>query len=212
MDIFTFAITVILVTASGALAPGPLFVATIIHGSKQGIKSGIIFSITHTIVEFSIIMLFALGLLSITNQPYVKQIIGILGGIVLIIFGIMQIYKSYFSKEKDIFKEEKKSTKNLFFIGLAFSGLNPYFLVWWLTVGAQLIIIALEFASFLGVLFMYACHVWMDYVWLSMVAYFSKKGRNIAGLKMYRYIIIIFGVILIYFGFNFLLPSLGLID
>jgi len=53
MDPLNFAITVIGLTASGALAPGPLFVVTITHGAKSGAKSGILFSIAHTIVEFT---------------------------------------------------------------------------------------------------------------------------------------------------------------
>ena len=60
MDPLNFAITVISLTASGALAPGPLFFVTITHDAKSGAKSGIRFSITHTIVEFTLIMLLAL--------------------------------------------------------------------------------------------------------------------------------------------------------
>ena len=60
MDTLSFVVTVILITASGALAPGPLFFATISHSAKSGTKSGLIFSVAHTVVEFSLIMLFAL--------------------------------------------------------------------------------------------------------------------------------------------------------
>ena len=92
-------------------------------------------------------------------------------------------------------------------IGLAFTGLNPYFILWWLTVGAKLILIALEFAALLGVIFMFICHVWMDYAWLTGIAYFSKKGTNVMGLKWYKALMIIFGVILIYFGLTFILGA-----
>ena len=91
-----------------------------------------------------------------------------------------------------------------------FEVLNPYFILWWLTVGAKLIIIALEFAALLGVVFMFICHVWMDYVWLTGVAYFAKKGTNVIGLKWYRPLMIIFGAILIYFGASFILGAAGI--
>ncbi|TET26218.1 MAG: hypothetical protein E3J73_04915 [Candidatus Bathyarchaeum sp.] len=68
MDPLNFAFTVIILTASGALAPGPLFFVTITHGAKSGAKSGILFSIAHTIVEFTLVMLLALGLLNVTNE------------------------------------------------------------------------------------------------------------------------------------------------
>ena len=203
MELFGFIVTIVLLTASGALAPGPLFFATISHGTKHGAKTGIIFSVAHTIVEFSLIMLFALGLLTIASEPVVKIIIGVLGGIVLIAFGSIQMHKSIISKPEDL-KKPKSSYRHLFFIGIAFTGLNPYFILWWLTVGAQLIIMALQFAALLGVVFMFICHVWMDYIWLTGVAYLSKKGTKIMDLKWYKPLMIIFGAILIYFGVSFI--------
>lgn len=206
MEVFGFVVTIVLLTASGALAPGPLFFATISHGTKHGAKTGIIFSIAHTIVEFSLIMLFALGLLTIASEPVVKIIIGILGGIVLIAFGFIQIYKSIITKSEDL-KKPKSSYRHLFFIGIAFTGLNPYFILWWLTVGAQLIIMALQFAALIGVVFMFICHVWMDYIWLTGVAYLSKKGTKVMDLKWYKPLMIVFGAILIYFGASFILGA-----
>ena len=55
---------------------------------------------------------------------------------------------------------------------------------------------------------MYACHVWMDYLWLTSIAHFARLGTNIVGFRWYRVIMIIFGAILVYFGFTFLLNAL----
>ena len=209
MDILSFVTTVVLITASGALAPGPLFFETITQGSKTGARSGLIFSIAHTVVEFSLIMLFALGLITVAGEPSVKFLIGILGGIVLILFGVFQVYKTFVSSF-DEQKQKVPSHRHLFFIGIVFTGLNPYFIIWWLTVGAQLIIISIEFAALLGVVFMYICHVWMDYVWLTTIAYFAKRGTNILGLKWYKPLMVTFGIILIYFGIIFILGAINL--
>ena len=92
-------------------------------------------------------------------------------------------------------------------MGLVFTGLNPYFVLWWLTAGAKIILLSLGFAGLLGVVFMYICHVWMDYVWLTSVAYFSKKGTNVFGLKWFKPLMIIFGVALIYFGSTFIIGA-----
>ena len=208
VDIIGFIGTVILVTASGALAPGPLFFATVSHGSRTGARGGFIFSVSHTVVEFSLIMLFALGLLTVASEPSVKVVIGVSGGIVLIIFGLFQIRNSLQSPQS-ISQEKTVSNRHLFVIGLLFTGLNPYFVLWWLTVGAQLIIISLEFASLWGVVFMYVCHVWMDYAWLTGIAYFSQKGTHVLGKRWYRVLLGVFGGILIYFGITFVMPALG---
>ena len=207
MDPLNFVATVVLITASGALAPGPLFFVTISHGARSGAKSGLVFSIAHTLVEFTLVMLLACGLLTVANEPIVKLTVGVAGGIVLLIFGAMQIRDSLTSK----FSETKSggvATRNLILIGLAFTGLNPFFIVWWLTVGANLIILSIEFASLAGVVFMYVCHVWMDYAWLTSVAHFAKMGTNVVGFKWYRVIVAVFGAVLIYFGFTFLVSSL----
>jgi len=208
MDALNFVAYVILITASGALAPGPLFFVTISHGARSGAKSGLVFSIAHTLVEFALVMLLAFGLLTVANEPIVKLTVGFAGGIVLLVFGVMQIRGSLTSK----FGETKSggvATRNLLLIGLAFTGLNPFFIVWWLTVGASLILLSLEFASLAGVVFMYVCHVWMDYAWLTSVAHFSKMGTNVVGFKWYRFIMAVFGVVLIYFGLTFLVSSLS---
>ena len=209
MDALNFAITVILITGSGALAPGPLFFATISHGTKTGAKSGLVFSMAHTLIEFTLVMLLAVGLVTVANQPTVKLVVGVAGGISLIFFGAKQIFDSLKSK----FGEPQSSgvtSRNLMLIGLTFTGLNPFFIIWWLTAGAQLIFMSLEIAALAGVVLMYACHVWMDYVWLIAIAHFAKMGTSIMGLKWYKILMVVFGAFLIYFGLTFLYSSLNI--
>ena len=93
MEILDFIVTVILVTASGALVPGPLFFTNLKQGSKFGAKGGFVFSVAHTLVEFTLVMLLAFGLLFIASE-LVKIVIGVAGGVVLVVFGVMQIYNS----------------------------------------------------------------------------------------------------------------------
>jgi threonine/homoserine/homoserine lactone efflux protein len=207
MDTFEFVITIVLLTASGALAPGALFFINISYGSQYGAKSGFIFSISHTVIEFSLIMVFALGLLTIASEPIVKLIIGTVGGIFLIIFGILQ-FKNSIQIKTNYSKPRKSSFSHLFLIGLAFTGLNPFFIIWWLTVGGELILISLAFAGLLGVILMFISHVWMDYVWLTTIAYFAKKGTQIIGSRGYRFLIGVFAVILVYFGITFIMNAL----
>ena len=208
MNPLNFAATVIILSASGALAPGPLFFVTVSHGIKSGTKSGILFSIAHSLVEFSIVMLLALGLLSVANVPAVRLAVGVAGGAALIVFGAMQIRGSFSYKPEET-KTGQSATRNLFLIGLALTGLNPYFIVWWLTVGANLIFISLEFAGLAGVVFMFVCHVWVDYAWLILVSGFAKRSSKILRFKWYRILMTVFGAVLIYFGLTFLIDSLG---
>ena len=45
-----FAVLVIVISASGVMAPGPLFTATVSYGLKTGARAGIKIAIGHTIV------------------------------------------------------------------------------------------------------------------------------------------------------------------
>ncbi len=208
MNLLNFAVTVIILSISGALYPGPLFFVTVSHGIKSGTKSGIIFSIAHSLIEFTLVMLLALGLLSVANEPTAMLVVGVAGGVALIVFGAMQIRGS-FSYKSDEPKAGRGATRSLLLIGLALTGLNPYFIVWWLTIGANLIFISLEFAGLAGVVFMFVCHVWVDYVWLILVAALAKRGAKILRFKWYRVLMAVFGLVLIYFGFSFLIDSLS---
>jgi threonine/homoserine/homoserine lactone efflux protein len=207
MGIIDFVVTVILVTVSGALAPGPLFFANISKGVELGARGGFIFAVAHTLVEFSLVMLLSFGLFVI-NSEFVRTVIGFAGGVVLIGFGLTQVYSCLRPKPEEAGEKRKASSHRLLLLGLALTGLNPFFVVWWLTAGAQLIVIALEFASLAGVLFMYVCHVWMDYAWLAATAHLAKTGMKVVGLKWYRVLIGIFGIVLVYFGLSFLINSI----
>jgi len=207
-DTLHFITTVVLITVSGALAPGPLFFGTLSHGIHVGARSGLIFSVAHTIIEFSLVMLLTSGLASVVNELTVKLVIGIAGGLVLLVFGIFQV-RSALRSEKAETKPERVSSRNLLVIGLAFTGLNPYFILWWLTIGANLILQSIElFASLVGVIFMYVCHVWVDYAWLTLISHFAKKGIDVLGFQWYKGIMIVFGGLLMYFGFTFLINSI----
>ena len=207
MNLTDFIVTVIVVTASGALAPGPLTFATITHGSKEGAKSGLFCAIGHTLVEFPLVLALALGLLAAVGQPLVKSLIGIVGGTGLIVFGAIQIYETATHGRPEQTPRRKRLPGSSLLLGLALTGLNPYFILWWLTIGSVLIIQALAFAALLGVILMYVSHVWMDYAFLTLLAHFAKKGMKIFGSKYYRGALIAFGIILIYYGSTFVLTA-----
>lgn len=206
MDIFSFIITIVVVTVSGALAPGPLFFVNIAHGTKSGAKGGLAFSVGHTIVEFSLVMLLALGLSTAVNEPAVEFIVGIIGGAFLVVFGLLQIRRFLISRS-EVVRRDAPPSRNPLLLGSIFTGLNPYFIIWWLTVGVKLISDSMNFASWVGVVLMYIAHVWMDYVWLTGTAYLAKRGTSLVGSRGYRIVMAAFGAILVYFGLYFLLSS-----
>lgn len=209
MDLFTFVATVVAVTASGALAPGPLFFTNITHATKSGAKGGLAFSIGHTIFEVSLVVVLAVTLQTVIElQPTIRLVVGVVGGTALLMFAFLQI-RSALTRKTESQAKRGVSSRSPLLLGTLFTGLNPYFILWWLTAGITLIILALEW-GFLGVFIMYISHVWMDYAWLIGTAYLAKRGTNLAGRKGYRLIMIIFSLVLVYFGARFIYESLFL--
>ena len=76
-EIIEFAIIVIVISASGVMAPGPLFAANISYGLRQGAKSGIKMAIGHTIVEFPLVILLGIGVFSLEIFPEFRMIISV---------------------------------------------------------------------------------------------------------------------------------------
>ena len=89
-----------------------------------------------------------------------------------------------------------------------FTGINPFFLIWWATVGSLLVTQALILGAFLGVLAMFGAHIWMDYAWLGGTASLTAKGGFLLG-KWYRVILITFGLGMLYFGATFIASGIA---
>jgi threonine/homoserine/homoserine lactone efflux protein len=206
--LLTFAATVVVITASGALMPGPLFAACLLQGTKGGAKSGFIMSVGHTFVELPLVLLLSVGISSLLNLSGFLMLVGLIGGSALVIFGILQL--RYVTRGNLITQpiDENKGRRSSLVLGVGLTGLNPYFIVWWLTFGLGLVVQAVELGALLGVLFMYVSHVWMDYAWLTSTAYLSARGKTILKAKGYRLLLMALALFLMYFGVGFILRAI----
>jgi threonine/homoserine/homoserine lactone efflux protein len=203
-----FLATVVVVTASGALAPGPLFAANLLQGAKGGLKSGFMMSVGHTLVELPLVILIALGISSVMSFPGFSLVVGLVGGCALIGFGLIQIVGAARHRIKLDEVQEAGIQKKALVLGVGLTALNPYFILWWLTVGLGLVVQAVELGALLGVLLMYVSHVWMDYAWLTGTAYLSARGTMLIGGRGYRLLLLGLAAFLIYFGAGFIARSL----
>lgn len=201
----TLLLKVIVISTSGALAPGPLTAAVASVGLKKGWQAGIQASLGHMVIELPIVILIALGVTTIFNSPKANSIIGIFGGIFLFLYGIMTIKDAFKTNPK----QEKIESKSLtpIFIGIALTGLNPYFIIWWFAIGTPLIAEAIAKAGFIGVGLLYIAHIWLDYGWLTLVAGLASFGR--VQTKVYRLILFILGLVIIGFGLELLLRTIS---
>ena len=199
--ILSFAVMVIAISASGVMSPGPLFTANIVYGLKEGKIAGLKIAMGHTVVEFPLIVFLGLGTISLETFPEYRILITVIGAIGLFVFAGLQI-KSIFGKD---FRNKTNSNKNSFLAGIFLSALNPFFIIWWLTIGIVLITESIALWGFSGILILFIFHIWMDYVWLFAVAGFASKAKNILSNNNYKILIAGLSILLVYFGIQFLL-------
>lgn len=200
-EFFAFFATVIVVSASGVMAPGPLFASTITSGLRHRL-AGFKIAIGHTMVELPLVILIGLGALSLENFPQFRIVIAVLGAASIFGFAAIQVRAVL----RGVTARETKYGPLL--TGILLTGLNPFFLVWWFTIGIKLISDAMALWSFWGILVMFGLHIWMDYVWLMFVSAASSKSVRFLSGKSYKILMISINVVLVYFGVSFIVGVL----
>jgi threonine/homoserine/homoserine lactone efflux protein len=199
-EIIEFVIIVIVISASGVMAPGPLFAANISYGLREGAKSGIKMAMGHTIVEFPLVILLGIGVFSLETFPEFRIIISIVGAITLFVFALVQI-KTVLQNNKDITSTPKHGP---LVTGIVLSALNPFFIIWWLTIGFKLISDAMLIWAFSGIVIVFLLHIWMDFAWLGGISFLASKSSKILSNRNYKFIMIGLSLLLVYFGITFL--------
>jgi len=199
-EFIEFAVLVIIISASGVMMPGPLFVTNVSSGTHGGTKTGIKMAVGHTIVEFPLVILLGIGVFSLEIFPEFRTIISILGAITLFIFGTLQ-FKSIFEKKGF---SKSRLDKSPTITGILLSVFNPFFIIWWLTIGFKLISDAVLVWTFAGILIVFVLHIWMDFAWLGTVSFLASKSFRILSNRNYKIIMAGLSMMSIYFGITFL--------
>ncbi|PJC50802.1 MAG: lysine transporter LysE [Nitrosopumilales archaeon CG_4_9_14_0_2_um_filter_34_16] len=201
IQILEFGVIVIIISASGVMTPGPLFTANISYGLHGGIKSGVKMAMGHTVVELPLIILLGLGVFSLETIPEFRTTISILGAIMLFVFAALQIKKTLQNKKT----QDPKPKQGPLITGIALSVFNPFFIIWWLTIGFKLISDAMSIWAFAGIVIVFGFHIWMDFAWLGGTSFFASKSRQIISDRNYKILMVSLSLLLIYFGITFLM-------
>jgi threonine/homoserine/homoserine lactone efflux protein len=212
MTLLDIGLQIILVSVSGVLSPGPLFFANLVLSKNGGFWSGIKIAIGHTIVELPVVILYSIPLIIFTSQSVTFSIINFIsfiGGISLIAFGILFVVKIISKNNKHNYIIESSRIEKPVIAGMLFTGINPFFFLWWISVGIKLISDSIALLGYpIGIAFLFLVHVWMDYAWLGLTAYFASRGISVLRSQYHKFIILILTIPLFYYGINFTLTAI----
>lgn len=179
------------------MAPGPVTAAAIGMGTRSR-YAGMLIAVGHGIVEFPLMVLIVLGLGKILKLPTAQIIIGLAGGAFLLIMAIQMLKSLRAAQEQQT--KVTKSTPVL--TGIILSASNPYFLVWWATVGLTLATTATGIGIWAFVVFAIV-HWLCDLIWLSALSWASFKGSVLLGPRGMRIVLMICAAALFVFGLFF---------
>ena len=131
---------------SGAVMPGPLLTVNISSALKKGFWAGPIVVLGHAIAELAVLFAIYFGLTKLVSEPRVFWWIAVIGGACLILMGAMMFADLIRKKVRlEFIGQTKRSHRaTIVLAGLA-SISSPYWILWWLTVGALLISQSLQF-------------------------------------------------------------------
>ena len=196
---------------SGALMPGPLLTVTISESVKKGPWVGPMVILGHGLLELGLVILIVLGLGPYLKTSLVTSSVALIGGLVLIWMGY-SMFKESGSITIPVNEMESsaapKRSGGPIVIGVIMSLSNPYWLIWWVTIGLGYLTSAMHL-GFLGIASFFLGHITADLVWYSAVSTAISKGRRVMSTGMYQAILkgcaaclVVFGAWFIYSAYE----------
>jgi len=163
--------------------PGPMLSATISESVRRGARTGPLFILGHGILEMILIAALFLGLAPFLQHPLVFRVVALAGGS-FIIFMAAGMFRDL--KHLSLAAAGTREVKgNLVLLGVGLSLANPYWIIWWATIGMGYILSAGK-SGFSGVIVFFAGHILADLVWYSFVSCGMAKSRSFMSDRVYR--------------------------
>ncbi len=193
MAFIWFLIEATLISLSGVLAPGPITAVSVGQGSRNP-RAGAYVAIGHGIIELPLMVAVFFGVGKLVSLPYMRNTIAFLGGAVLLWMGVGMLRSL-----RNASITPAIGSRSPLMAGILLSAGNPYFLVWWATIGADLILRSVGF-GLLGFAAFGLMHWLCDLGWDSFLSVLSYKGGKFFGNRFQQIVFAVCGVFLLVSG------------
>jgi threonine/homoserine/homoserine lactone efflux protein len=203
VKLLLFLLQVFVISFSGAMQPGPVSATVITMGARNR-YAGALLAIGHVIIEFPVMVLIILGIGKLFRLEKVQVAIGLAGGAFLLLMAaqMMMSIRSKTDQQTKVLKDRPVLA------GVILSASNPYFLIWWATVGLALATRATQWGMWAFALFA-VVHWSVDLMWLQILSWVSFKGSKVFGQRGQRTVILICALALLAFGLIFIYAAVA---
>jgi threonine/homoserine/homoserine lactone efflux protein len=212
-DLATVTMTWWAVSLSGVLMPGPVSAVAVSEGIRRGTVAGPLVTAGHAVAEIAMVGALVAGLSQVLRLPAVIGTIGIVGGAVLLWmgWGIVQtaragvpgVAPAVLAGDGDdregggtvgVAGMRLGSHGSLVRTGLLVTLGNPYWLLWWATVGAAYLVAFSRFGVVALVALFFTGHVALDLGWTTFLAFTAGAGKGRLSGRAYRIVLVLCGV------------------
>jgi len=186
-------LSVVVISLSGVMMPGLMFGVTLAKSLKSP-WAGAQIALGHAVIEVPLILLIYFGFAHFFQNSIVQLALSIAGGSMIIALGI-----GMFRARTELVQKGKDLPHSAFVAGILTSVLNPFFLLWWATIGTMLVMKVLDFGA-VGLTVLIIVHWLCDLVWLSFVSNVVYRTHSLWGKKVQGGVFITGSLLLIGFG------------
>jgi len=201
-----------IIALSGALMPGPLLAVTVRDTTRQGFVAAPLLVLGHGILEAALLALILLGLAEWVRGDVATTVIALAGGGMLLWMAVgmarevRTLRLDVSSKENKREAGEKAIRRGGFFrpvlSGIVASISNPYWTIWWATIGLGYLVISRELGA-AGIALFFAGHILADAVWYLFIGFAVSAGRSRFTDRVYRWIVGSCALFLFFFALSF---------
>jgi threonine/homoserine/homoserine lactone efflux protein len=200
MSLLSIFLVSFIIAISGALTPGPLLATVIYETSRRGAKAGPLIVAGHGLLEVVMVGVIVFGLASFIHHQLVMMLIGLSGALILFLLGIHMLLN--IPKMSLQVVESGQPARNLVLTGVVMSLANPYWTIWWLTIGLGLVISA-QRGGWPAISIFFLGHILGDLVWFTFVSVGLSRGRRLLSDLTYRGLLYLCAASLLAFGIYF---------
>lgn len=192
--------TSFVVGLSGAVTPGPVLAYNIRETARRGFWAGPFIATGHSILELAVVALLVIGVLRFIEGDAAFVTIALLGAAFLLWMGWGMVR----NPGRDLPVQAGGSAGSiplrpggLLLGGVLVSLANPFWSLWWVTVGLSFLNWSRELGlGLLGIAAFYLGHILADYVWYGVVSLALVSGRRILTDTFYKGLILVCGLFL----------------
>ena len=198
MALVLFLIQVFIISFSGAVQPGPVTATAITMGARNR-WAGVLLAVGHGIIEFPLMVLIILGLGASSKKPRRKSSSAPPAALSCYIWLIVCSKPRHHTA---VIQAASRKDKPII-AGIVLTASNPYFLIWWATVGLVLATDATKFGLYAFALFA-VVHWFVDLIWVTALSFASFHGSTLLGPKLQTIVLRICAAAMLFFGLFFL--------